>query len=798
MVSDYQLPSPARQVDDGNVKVFLRQGLGCVSAGFTSFRLSRYTDYVKSMVRQAPPGGHRPKRGRPGPASGVPTRASTLVFGVILCCAGADCSAVDQVVLQVGQISTAGVQASGATITLNVARTPDSRPPILRAQIQELRLASLRTTYRDVDVTCTDLFVSKPHFECNEGTVSARGGPTGQVAMKAAGAYNSSTDAMTLKGSELKLAGGTTRFEAKLENDLWSLDLEGNGLDLESARRLLKSWIALPQSDALTGHLRLTLESTGRWDPTDPLGKLQAHVSANTTDLNYSNEPGTTVGQNLTVTVLATATRDASRRDFNNRSTSRPDIDRRDFGGRGRDAVIADIEWQTTAGQALAGAVLLDFAKNPLTLSTHAEYTGTRLNLPQIRVGQKDLLEAQGNAQLSLAPAINLTQAHFDVARLEFAAAYRSFLQLTLATTDFGALNVGGRATGQVDVADNALTRIDASLQNVSMADATARLSLANVNGEIHWSAMARGPVPGAPAQASRLSWSSSSAYGLLGGPVEMSFTAHGNDFALADDTYFPIFDGALVVHTLAIRGFGTDNTELDFDGHLEPISMPILSKAFGWPTLSGQLAGRIPGVTYRDRVLAVDGDLSANVFDGTIVGSRIKLSDPLGPWPRLNADVTARRLDLDLLTHTFSIGSISGRLDADIKGLELFNWSPVAFDAQLQTTPGDRSEHRISQRAITSISSVGGGGGGVAAALQSGILKFFDTFHYDRIGISCQLRDQVCLMSGVEPARSGYYLVKGRGLPRIDIIGNAGRVDWPQLVGQIAASMHSQNIIVR
>ena len=109
--------------------------------------------------------------------------------------------------------------------------------------------------------------------------------------------------------------------------------------------------------------------------------------------------------------------------------------------------MIADIEWQTTAGQALAGAVLLDFAKNPLTLSTHAEYTGTRLNLPQIRVGQKDLLEAQGNAQLSLAPAINLTQAHFDVARLEFAAAYRSFLQLTLATTDFGALNVGGRAT---------------------------------------------------------------------------------------------------------------------------------------------------------------------------------------------------------------------------------------------------------------------------------------------------------------------------------------------------------------
>jgi hypothetical protein len=159
---------------------------------------------------------------------------------------------------------------------------------------------------------------------------------------------------------------------------------------------------------------------------------------------------------------------------------------------------------------------------------------------------------------------------------------------------------------------------------------------------------------------------------------------------------------------------------------------------------------------------------------------------------------VTARNLDLDLVTHTFSIGSITGRLDADIKRLELFNWSPVAFDARLQTSPQDRSRHLISQRAVTSISNVGGGGGGVAAALQSGVLKFFKTFHYDRLGISCQLRDEICLMSGIEPAQTGYYLVKGRGLPRIDIIGNAGRVDWTQLVGQIAASMHSQNIVVR
>jgi hypothetical protein len=193
-----------------------------------------------------------------------------------------------------------------------------------------------------------------------------------------------------------------------------------------------------------------------------------------------------------------------------------------------------------------------------------------------------------------------------------------------------------------------------------------------------------------------------------------------------------------------------------------------------------------------------MDGDLSATVFNGTIVGRNFRLHDPLGRWPRLFADVTARNLDLELVTSAFPIGNITGRLDTDVKGLELFNWSPVAFDAKLYTTPGDRSKHLISQKAVTSISNVGGGGGGVGAALQSGMLRFFENFRYDEIGLTCKLSNDVCSMGGVEPAGVGYYIVKGRGLPRIDIIGNQGRVDWPRLISQIVAGMQSNNVIVR
>jgi hypothetical protein len=216
---------------------------------------------------------------------------------------------------------------------------------------------------------------------------------------------------------------------------------------------------------------------------------------------------------------------------------------------------------------------------------------------------------------------------------------------------------------------------------------------------------------------------------------------------------------------------------------------MPLLAKAFGWPEFSGTLAASVPGITLRNNVLTFDGNVESEVFGGRIVGSNIRLQDPLGNFPQLFADVRARDLDLELVTRTFEVGSITGRLEADVLGLQLFAWSPQAFDARLATPKGDKSRHRISARAVSSLSNVGGGGGGVVQALQSGVLKFFDEYSYDKLGITCRLRGEVCEMSGVEPAPNGYYIVKGSGLPRIDIVGNAGRVNWNQLMSSIATA---------
>ena len=103
--------------------------------------------------------------------------------------------------------------------------------------------------------------------------------------------------------------------------------------------------------------------------------------------------------------------------------------------------------------------------------------------------------------------------------------------------------------------------------------------------------------------------------------------------------------------------------------------------------------------------MLSLGGDLQMSAFGGQILVNGLKLKNPLGIYPRLNANVTARDLDLQAVTGTFEFGEITGRLNADIKGLELFRWAPIKFDARLYTPPGDKSRHLISQRAVKNLS---------------------------------------------------------------------------------------------
>ncbi|MEK7874686.1 MAG: hypothetical protein AAB325_00630, partial [Pseudomonadota bacterium] len=181
-------------------------------------------------------------------------------------------------------------------------------------------------------------------------------------------------------------------------------------------------------------------------------------------------------------------------------------------------------------------------------------------------------------------------------------------------------------------------------------------------------------------------------------------------------------------------------------------------------------------------------------VFDGTVVAQNLVLESPFGKVPRLTADVDMRNLDLDLLTRTFSFGNITGRVDAQVKALELVNWEPVHFDARIASSAGEYPR-RISQAAVQNISALGGAG--AAAAIQRSFLRFFETFGYSALGLSCRLESGVCRMGGIEHVPQGYVIVKGGGIPAINVLGYNRNVGWRELIERLKRVTEG-NVIVK
>ncbi|MBC8025194.1 MAG: hypothetical protein H7Y89_04330, partial [Steroidobacteraceae bacterium] len=587
-------------------------------------------------------------------------------------------------------------------------------------------------------------------FGCDAGKLTGRGGLLGVIDMSAKVALNTDTGVTTFHGSGLAVAGTTADIDARLDATGWRAQARTGTATLTALRKFAEPWFKLPAEFTAEG--KAVIEGT----IADAGKGIEADGSARFTDVAFTNEAGDLVGEKIDVAARLRARPRAASTDL-------------------------EIDVAGTRGESFLSIVYFDFTKNPLALSLKGSMAGDKLSIASLHLTQRDLADMRAVGVVDLKPEVPTFTGDVKIERLQFPAAYGTYMANVLASSILGDLETSGSLTGEVALVDSGVRSLHLVPRDLNLRDRKGQLTLTKVGGEIFWA-----PAGGGDARASTLSWTEGGAYGLSGGAAKIDFVAYGMNFALTQPTKLPIFDGALAIDHFVMGNLGAPDMEVAFKGAIEPISMSELAKAFAWPEFKGTLAAQIPSVRLKDNVLTFDGNVESNVFGGRVTGSNIRLQDPLGNFPQFFADVRARDLDLGLVTQTFEVGTITGKLEADILGLELFAWSPVAFDARLATPAGDKSRHRISAKAVSSLSNVGGGGGGVVQALQSGVLKFFDEYNYEKLGIRCRLKGNVCEMSGVEPAPNGYYIVKGSGLPRIDIVGNQGRVSWNQLLSSI------------
>jgi hypothetical protein len=664
--------------------------------------------------------------------------------------------AVDSLQIRIGTITGDEWKVTGLSFSLR------SEAPQLRGnvRIDALELPSAGFRFADLIVDCGHVALSAAGFGClsAEFTVNVPG--VGQETFSGEASYDRETGTTHFALEDIPVAEGHANLRGSATETSVDIEISGDGLELGDLAGIAQQFTSEPPAFSATGKGSLT----GSFRLRD--GGL-SHVSLITelTDASVSNEDGTLVADAMHALVELGADKNG---------------DRWQFG----------IDVMANAGEAYVEPVYANLGENVVTFGAEGGATGdlTAFELTAFTLTQGSLIDMTGKLRASTEAGTGDASfsGSIEVRNSSIDAIYSGLIQVLLAGTVLGDLQTGGTVDGTVRFENNAISAVDLALQNLNLDDRKNRFAIYALNGTLHWPGPHGDP---ATAEQSRLSWGSGSAYNIPLGRGELEARLGGDDFHLSKPLRIPTMGGALLVKQLALNDFGAGDASGLLDAELEPIQLGRLTSAFGWPAFSGSLSGQLPLLQYDSGVVTVGGSLTANAFGGDIEFANLRLEEPLGMVPRLYGDLRLRRLDLEQLTDTFSFGLIQGRLSGDVSGLEMIAWRPVAMDLHLYTPPDDPARRRISQRAVENLASVGGGG--AAAALSTGFMKFFEEFSYSSIGIRCVLKDGTCTMSGVGPAGDGpfgqgYYIVKGSGLPRINVVGYRRQVSWNSLVRQL------------
>ncbi len=356
--------------------------------------------------------------------------------------------------------------------------------------------------------------------------------------------------------------------------------------------------------------------------------------------------------------------------------------------------------------------------------------------------------------------------------------------------SQWAGITLKGQMTGHLAITDNQWSAITLGLADFAIADEKARFGWQGGGGVINWS----NTLPAS--QTSYLQWGALNLGPVSIGTAQLNFGSQANRIWLLNSAHLPLLGGNFTLTQLAWQKDKGQDAQFQLAGKLTGASLRQLSQSLGGPPLTGLVSGEIPGIGYRDGLLKLAGGLSIHAFDGTIDVGNLAVSGLLSGFPQLLGEITLDQLDLGLLTDKFQFGRITGRLSGFIKQLRLENWRPVQFFAWLGTPDDDQSHRRISQKAVKNIASIGGAS--PSDIVTRGLLNFFEQFRYDKIGLGCYLNDGVCQLMGIEPFAGGYRIIKGAGLPRIDVIGYNPRVDWVVLLERLRRVTSTDDAIIK
>jgi hypothetical protein len=687
---------------------------------------------------------------------------------LLLVCSPFYVFALDNITLKFGSTSGSGWEAS--EIVAQVQWLSDNQMA-LTLEVASLTLVSLKKPFKNIKLSCDYAVYSAKQIFCPDAKLHLGGGLLDQPTVDLSFTYISDPQYLYLTVDDMALAGGNIALRAKSGPKGWQAHLNLNTLDFEQLLLKLGKFVQLPKQVKLGGNVNLKVQASG-----DSQDLRDASITGQLNDLSFlANQTGTLAGENIGIHIAFKAKNlnppvsEVENADEENQSSNSV---QKKFGVQG--AVTLK-----KAELLLDPLYLTITKKQPITVSLDMIWEPERLQLNEVAYKHTDVMtvKARGDIGLGEKPKVNTLSVELPETQLK--RLYTHYVQgLFDEETAVKGLETSGAIKASFSWL-NAQQEAVVELININVEDAEQRFGLGGFNGKIQWHNQ--------PALLpSHFGWD----YAYLAPKPEskskIELNASRFDLGLGERQvkllkpwHQPLLEGAIEIEHLNLDNIGDEQMALQLGMKLIPISLSALSAAIAGPPLTGALSLDMPSLSYRNNHLAIDEKIQIGVFDGDIVVNRLNVEALLSQRPVLKADVDVNHLDLKSATQVIELGEIEGQLSGYIHDLLLMNWQPVSFDLYLGTPKDDDKPHVISHQAVKTLASLDSL---AVRALSSGVLNMFNYFHYEGIGWGCQLKEGICQMRGVLPAEKGYYIIKGNGIPRLDVIGHTHTVDVNEL----------------
>lgn len=447
-----------------------------------------------------------------------------------------------------------------------------------------------------------------------------------------------------------------------------------------------------------------------------------------------------------------------------------------------------DFRGEIASGALLIGNFYAAFDGQALKFSGKVAVDDRNIRFTGLNITDDESLNVLADASLRRDDASNTVDYRVHKLELHFPTAYQRYLESMAAPLTLDGLTVTGDLEWNGGSQGGVFSPGVFEMKDLSIVDGKrGRFAVTGLEAHV---------LSGQKNEASRFSWKGLLLQRINLGAGAAQVQAGDGRFSLTSPLRLEVLGGEVAIETFQVDMPGTGSgesqePEIRLHASIEKLDMKQLTQALDWPMFEGSISGSIPGVTLRDGVLAVEGQIAFQVFDGEVLLTGLNVERPFGVLPSLAANLEVHDLDLQQVTSTFSFGHISGRMDGFVHDLRMLDWKPVAFDAWFGTPPGDAKSHEISRQAVNRLTSIGGGG--ATAALTGPVMKLFSNFSYRRLGLGCRLQNNTCEVRGLDDDDASVLIMEGAGIPKIMIRAFNRQMDFPQLVGGLTAAAEGE-----